>query len=353
MEPPRDMTSAPPPPDEPAPGAPAPPGSGPAAVTEQLPPPGSEPPGSEPSGPPPHGGAGPRMLRRDTRHRMLGGVAAGIAEYVGIDPVIVRIVFVLLALFGGSGVLLYLAGWLLIPSNHSDQSVASEWARRPPPRRSLIVFAVGAVLALVALSDLFSSGPWWPRWHAGGGFGFFLAIVALVLIVVLLTGGTHHGGSSRLHWLIITLLVAVAALVTVSVATVFSVEAVSGVPLSGGIGASQWHPAAPAQVKPRYRLAMGNLVVDLSAVNFKPGTTDVTATVGIGRVLVELPAGPSVSVTARSGLGNVQVFGQNDGGFDSAQTMQSAGFDGAPGNSAHIVVDAEAGVGAVDVVRVT
>jgi phage shock protein PspC (stress-responsive transcriptional regulator) len=46
---------------------------------------------------------------------MVVGVAGGIAQYVGVDPVLIRIIFVLLALFGGGGLLLYLICWLLIP----------------------------------------------------------------------------------------------------------------------------------------------------------------------------------------------------------------------------------------------
>ena len=46
---------------------------------------------------------------------MIGGVAAGIADYLNIDPVLVRAVFVGLVVFGGAGVVLYLVAWLLIP----------------------------------------------------------------------------------------------------------------------------------------------------------------------------------------------------------------------------------------------
>ena len=46
---------------------------------------------------------------------MLGGVAAGIARSLRIDPILVRVAFVVLTIFGGSGLLLYLAGWLFIP----------------------------------------------------------------------------------------------------------------------------------------------------------------------------------------------------------------------------------------------
>lgn len=68
----------------------------------------------------PHGPSGwpappARRLTRRSHDRLLGGVASGLAEYLSLDPVIVRLGFVLLALLGGTGVLIYVVGWLLIP----------------------------------------------------------------------------------------------------------------------------------------------------------------------------------------------------------------------------------------------
>ena len=57
---------------------------------------------------------------------MLGGVAAGIARYLRVDVTVVRIVFAVLAIMGGAGIPLYLAGWLLIPEEGAQQSIASD-----------------------------------------------------------------------------------------------------------------------------------------------------------------------------------------------------------------------------------
>jgi phage shock protein C len=46
---------------------------------------------------------------------MLGGVCGGLGEFFGIDPTLVRLFFVLLALLGGHGVLIYLILWLIVP----------------------------------------------------------------------------------------------------------------------------------------------------------------------------------------------------------------------------------------------
>jgi phage shock protein PspC (stress-responsive transcriptional regulator) len=70
----------------------------------------------------PQAAQSPRLLRRRATNRVIGGVAAGIADYMNIDPVLVRAIFVGLVVFGGAGVLLYLGAWLLIPVQGQDQS---------------------------------------------------------------------------------------------------------------------------------------------------------------------------------------------------------------------------------------
>lgn len=70
--------------------------------------------------------AGSQALRRPAEGRMLAGVAAGVARSLGLDPVIVRVAFLVLALAGGAGVPLYVAGWLLIPDEESGESMAAQ-----------------------------------------------------------------------------------------------------------------------------------------------------------------------------------------------------------------------------------
>jgi len=66
-------------------------------------------------------------LSRPQHGRMLAGVAAGLADYLGVDATLVRIAFVLLTFVGGAAVPVYLACWLLIPEEGSDQSIAGDW----------------------------------------------------------------------------------------------------------------------------------------------------------------------------------------------------------------------------------
>jgi len=90
----------------------------------------STPPGAGAALPPPPPGYDEPRLRRGGQGRMLAGVAAGLADYFDVDPTIVRIGFVALAFVGGLAVPLYLAGWLLIPDEETDLSVAEDLLAR-------------------------------------------------------------------------------------------------------------------------------------------------------------------------------------------------------------------------------
>jgi len=56
-----------------------------------------------------------KQLRLSARERVIGGVCGGLGEYFELDPVLFRAVFLVLAVIGGLGILLYGALWLLIP----------------------------------------------------------------------------------------------------------------------------------------------------------------------------------------------------------------------------------------------
>src|SRR5919109_1421760 len=94
-------------------------------------------------------------FRRDPDTGVLAGVCAGIARTLGVDPTLVRLIFALLALAGGAGILLYLALW------------AYDERRSPWVVGALGVVAVSLVLRSLGLSDrvvlgiaLVAGGPW-------------------------------------------------------------------------------------------------------------------------------------------------------------------------------------------------
>jgi phage shock protein PspC (stress-responsive transcriptional regulator) len=78
--------------------------------------------------------AAEERLHRAGAGRMLAGVAMGLADYFDIDPTLVRIGFVVLTLLGGLAVPLYIAGWLMIPEEGAEFSVAEELIARERAR---------------------------------------------------------------------------------------------------------------------------------------------------------------------------------------------------------------------------
>ncbi|HEY3477541.1 MAG TPA: PspC domain-containing protein, partial [Streptomyces sp.] len=143
--------------------------------------------------PPPAPDSGPRVgwddirdlgrIRRSRADRKVAGVAGGLGRHLDIDPVILRVAFVVLTFFGGVGLLLYVALWLLLPEDGSD------WARIKLDRRSRAVALV--IVGVLALLLLFSHG-WW----GGGGF-FFVCLVVVAAAVVISTQLPHRGDRQK------------------------------------------------------------------------------------------------------------------------------------------------------------
>jgi phage shock protein PspC (stress-responsive transcriptional regulator) len=149
----------------------------------------------------------PRRLYRADNDKILGGVCAGLANYLRLDPAIVRIIFVLMLFGGGFGFLLYLILWLVLPTRSLPAAVRKRLYRNPDDRvvagvasglaayfhievwipRLIFVlpFALGILSAIVR-------GIWWP-WgdhfigggFFAGGFGGTLIITYIVLWIVL------------------------------------------------------------------------------------------------------------------------------------------------------------------------
>jgi phage shock protein C len=56
-----------------------------------------------------------RKLYRSKTNRKLAGVCGGLAQYFNVDAILIRVLFVVLAFLGGSGLFLYLAMWIIVP----------------------------------------------------------------------------------------------------------------------------------------------------------------------------------------------------------------------------------------------
>jgi Cell wall-active antibiotics response 4TMS YvqF len=160
---------------------------------------------------------------------------------------------------------------------------------------------VGALLVLVGIAWLLDAAGVEVPWRA-------VLPAALIAVGLACVAGAFRG---RQHALMVVG-VALMAVLSVAVAADWDLD----VPLAGGVGDRTERPVSPAELT-EYELGVGNLVVDLRQLQVPPGTTVVEARVGIGELDVELPDGVSVQVEATSGLGEVQVLGQEEGGFGS------------------------------------
>ncbi|MDP9467643.1 MAG: PspC domain-containing protein [Chloroflexota bacterium] len=125
-----------------------------------------------------------RLLRRRSADRVIGGVAGGLGDYFNVDPLLIRIGFVGLIMFGGAGLVLYLLAWLLLPVAGKDVSIVEgfiRWLGLTTPRRILwIALAIIAFFVFQSVSargyifsatDLGLDGPTWLA-LAGVGAGF-------------------------------------------------------------------------------------------------------------------------------------------------------------------------------------
>jgi phage shock protein PspC (stress-responsive transcriptional regulator) len=170
---------------------------------------------------PPGGGyAAPRRLTRRTDDRVIAGVSSGLGAYFGVDPVIFRIGFVALTLAGGTGILIYLLLWAVLPGVHGGGPGV------PPP-------GGGGTADPPIVAAL----------RQGGGKRM-LAIAAVLVALLLLVGPFAHGS-------------VVFALVLIGVGVLLMVHEppshASGVPGGGGPGrptpptGGGWYTGEPRQ----------------------------------------------------------------------------------------------------------
>ena len=118
-----------------------------------------------------------RLLRRSRSDRMVAGVSGGLGRYFDVNPVLYRVGFVVLALLGGAGILIYAAAALVIPDEGRDESIV-EQALRERRRRpwQLIGLGLVAVSSVVLLSQLHF-------WDAR--FGWLLVLVSGIVLLLL------------------------------------------------------------------------------------------------------------------------------------------------------------------------
>ncbi len=139
-----------------------------------------------------------RRLYRDENNKIIGGVCGGLARYFGTDPLVMRILFVIVALFFGTGILAYFIIWIAVPSSASKEigGTRKKLFRDPDDK---IIAGVGS-----GIGNYFGINPWIPRilflipflsivfkWHDWGVFDFpsFLSLSfspgSLIIYIIL------------------------------------------------------------------------------------------------------------------------------------------------------------------------
>jgi phage shock protein PspC (stress-responsive transcriptional regulator) len=391
-------------------------------------------------------------MRRSRSDRKIAGVAGGLGRWAGIDPLVFRILFVVLAIFGGSGLLLYALGWLLVPDDGQSQSEGQKLLHgrtRSSTVATVVAGVVVLILGLVLVGSLIDTGP---------GLGGLGVIVAIAVIVVLLiregqhrpsgtpaaepppvwtppaaelgefgqTPGTAYATAPAAHAAPpppypaapmpypyypppppapprersvlgrITLsvaLIVVGALVAVNIETghdvptegvlaaalgvvglglvvgafigrarglvvwgvlltiAVTIASFAHVPYKGGVGDRSWTPRTLEQVQPNYRLAIGDAELDLSKVDFTGVARQrVQVKQGVGDLTITVPSNVVVRIKSHVHGGDLIVAGERSiHGSDLRRltTLPS----GSPAGSAVLVVDAELGVGTLEVDR--
>ena len=309
---------------------------------------------------------------------MVGGVSGGIGRYFGIDPTLVRIGFVALAVVGGAGLVVYAAALLLVPLDDETE--------RPPSTPRDRALAVGIAVALIVAALIF------------GSFGFFfggalvpLGFLALLgLLVWWLVSGERPSGSpgdvarralqgiglliacfalsvasffaSGLGGGVVVASIVVAAgaglvaaafvggarwlvLPALAIAMPLAFVSAAGIDLDGGFGERRERPATLSELEQTYRLGAGELVVDLRELDLPAGDHPLKVRIGAGHVLVLVPDDVCVASAADIGMGGVSVFNRNSGGIDVDWQ------DGrrAPAGTARLVLEGDIGVGYLEI----
>ncbi|GHJ61081.1 hypothetical protein NOK12_35990 [Nocardioides sp. OK12] len=335
-------------------------------------------------------------LRRSSTDRHVAGVAGGLGRHLDVDPVVLRVAFVVLAFFGGAGLLLYVAGWLFVPRDDTGEATISLDARS----RTVVLVLVGAVAGLALLGDVVvgSGGDWWFPWPlvlvallvawllsrrderrderrdrtaevapAEGtrsprrrGPRLFLFTLALVALAVGVLGTADLAGAP----------VAAAAYPALALAIVGAVLVVGsffgragGLILAGlllvpvlGIAAAADHyegddllrtPTSADALAESYRIDAGEMVVDLTSIgdlDRLDGRT-LTLTADLGRIEVLVPAGLEVVAAGTASAGHIALFGDETGGLDVSLRRTSPDR---PVGAPTLTIEAEVGLGEIE-----
>src|SRR5207244_10152828 len=90
----------------------------------------------------------------------------------------------------------------------------------------------------------------------------------------------------------------------------------AGIDVTGGVGERTYRVASAADLRPRYELGAGEMVIDLRDVRFPAGRTELNVRMGMGHVMVRIPRNVCVTSRVRLGAGWASVLDRENGGLD-------------------------------------
>jgi len=130
-------------------------------------------------------------VRRRSDDKWIGGVCSGLADRLGVDPVIVRAAFVLLFILGGVGITVYLVAWVLLPNDRDE--IAAE--------RALVHGEGGSILLLIIAVFALFGGSWWSSdaGYSGWGFPWLLALTGLLIWWLVQRSGNSPDADQRVR----------------------------------------------------------------------------------------------------------------------------------------------------------
>jgi phage shock protein PspC (stress-responsive transcriptional regulator) len=348
------------------------------AEQEPLPPPDSSPPA-----------VGHHAYR--SRHRIVAGVAGGLSNAVGVAPMWGRLAFVVMTLFGGLGIVLYVAAWLLLPAGPT--APAPGLARRVVGlalvplwllavggggRLLLVRGPAGLVLALIGVAVAL----WTPRSApepavtAAGPLPAAvtdppprrarspLGRVTLGLALLVAAAGTAISGGSptgvKVAFGLAALLCGVGLVVgawfgwarwLIVPAVIFAAVSVAGaateglgVHLNGSRGTSFWGPHDPTQPAPPTRLDQsGGVQLQLEDIQHP---VNGVIRVGVGTVRIDAADDVRLEIHARVGLGRIDMPNSAKDGY-----RREASYTGGPADAPLVHYDIAVGLGGVEVHR--
>lgn len=159
-------------------------------------------------------------------------------------------------------------------------------------------------------------------------------LLPLILIVIGLA--LIYGAATGPHTGLVTLGIVVTVIVVLSSAA----DVLFDVPFSGGVGDKAVTPTA---LEDEYRWAVGSMTVDLTSAQLDG--QEIELSVGLGELIVIVPNGAAVQISAAAGIGEVIVFGETQSGV-SPEVITPP-----PSGSPELVITARVGIGKVEVKR--